>query len=369
MLLCSLSCVKKEQEIAPKISSENSENTQIIKPTENSKGAINGDFSGCGYNYVLNESSLGLELPNEREINQITNILRYAGLSQNFDIYSAPIENAVATMINNRRFIIYDPRLMNVADHNSNSYWSSMSILAHEIGHHLQGHTLEKGGSNPEAELEADKFSGHILYKMGATLEQALAAINNFGNEIDTSTHPSKYKRMASIKEGWQEASSQRYESAIPPPPADDKTFASGNYFIDEFHDFELLSEEALQTFKESYIQGDEPLIEGIILNVDEDDPSGGSWAEGFNGYPDAQSMVYTIQITNNSRMSTEDKSYNKVGQRKQYYIPDLYAGQLGNAQVSWLKSLMVPGRKIAFKGVYYGYGAENLIYIKKLMR
>ena len=34
-------------------------------------------------------------------------------------------------------------------------------------------HTLERGGSRPEIELEADEFSGFVLRKMGATLPQA----------------------------------------------------------------------------------------------------------------------------------------------------------------------------------------------------
>lgn len=346
-----------------------SEQTQIIAPTTGNQGEIKGLFYGCGYNYVLNKNQLALYLPNDREVNQIETILNFTGLSKNFEVYSAPIENAVAVMIDNKRFILYDPRLLNHADTNSNFYWSSMSILAHEIGHHLQGHTLDKYGSTPDKEVEADKFSGHVLFKMGASLEQAIAAINRYGADTDSESHPSKQKRIAAIRSGWESAAGQRYESALPPPPADDRSFSIDGYGVDEFNKKDLLSEEALLRFEGYYINGDEPLIEGIIMNVEEDDPSGGSYAEEFSINELPLSMVYTIQITSNSQVPEEDKAYNKVGQRKQYFIGDLYGGSLGNAQVSWLKALMVPGRKIKFRSIYFGWGAENLIYIKKLTR
>src|SRR6185312_7269275 len=136
--------------------------------------------------------------------------------------YSTPIDNAVATIINNKRYILYDPRLLSYSDRQSGNYWSSMSILAHEIGHHLLGHTISNKGSNPLDELEADKFSGFVLYKLGASLEQATAAMRSLGSDNDSYSHPSKFKRIQSITKGWNEASEQRYESAIPPPPTDD---------------------------------------------------------------------------------------------------------------------------------------------------
>lgn len=69
-----------------------------------------------------------------------------------------------------------------------------MSILAHEIGHHLLGHTISIGSSNPQDELEADKFSGFVLYKMGASLNDAVQAIQLLGSDTDSKTHPSKQK-------------------------------------------------------------------------------------------------------------------------------------------------------------------------------
>ncbi|MEP6847047.1 MAG: hypothetical protein ABI861_13635, partial [Panacibacter sp.] len=80
---------------------------------------------------------------------------------------------------------------------------------AHEIGHHLSGHTLLQGGSRPDLELEADRFSGYILYKMGATLDDAQIAIKIFSSDNSSSTHPAKKSRLVAITNGWLAAKEQ----------------------------------------------------------------------------------------------------------------------------------------------------------------
>ena len=358
-LLLFIGCNEKkinENSEIPKIST-NIEKAEIITPLNEKKGEIIGTFYGCGYNYILNKSNLAISSPLPREINQVETILNFTGLYQNFELYSAPIENAVATIINNKRVIVYDPRLFNFADTNSNSFWSSMSIIAHEIGHHLQGHTLERGGSSPEKELEADKFSGHILFKMGASLEQATSAMRQFGSENDTQTHPSKYKRIKAISLGWNSSADQRYDSAIPPPPSDENKFERNSYAKDEFFADELIPKE----YKQYYlINGDEPLIEGIILD------SKYSQNEG--------DLSLHLIVTNDKNAKGYDKEVFKKGKKVNLFIPKVGNGEIGTADLSWLEELLVPGRKISFKPNSFGLGASgngswSIIYIKKQNR
>ena len=358
LLLC-IGCTEKktkEYNEIPKNSNE-IEITEIITPMNEKKGEIIGDFYGCGYNYILNKSSLAISLPLPREINQVETILNFTGLSQNFVLYSAPIDNAVATIINNKRVIIYDPKLFSFADTKSNSFWSSMSIIAHEIGHHLQGHTLEKGGSSHEKELEADKFSGHILFKMGASLEQATFAMRQFGSEKDSQTHPSKYKRMNAISLGWNSSADQRYNSAIPPPPSDDRNFGKNSYSKDEFLASELIPAEYKQYYS---ISGDEPLIEGIILDSEYNRSEG-------------DLSLYLI-VTNDKNAKGYDKEVFTNGNKVNLFIPKVGSGEIGTADLSWLEALLVPGRKISFKPNSFGLGASgngswSIIYIKKKNR
>lgn len=340
--------------------------TKVAEPTEALNGKITGDFGGCGYNTIPSENTITLYYPRPREINQINTILKFSGLASNFKIFAANIDNAVATIINNKRYILYDPKLLSTTDQYSGSYWSSMSILAHEIGHHLSGHTITNKGSNPSDELEADKFSGFVLFKLGASLSQAKAAMDALESPNESSTHPAKNRRLFAIETGWNEANEQRYSSAVPPPPSDDNNFATEGYIKDEFTKEELISQSALsaENFGGIINSNNNPTLEGIIIDVSKEDPSGGGRTEYFDEPKSEFNMVVTIQLTKIGKSSWENR---KTGDRIKFHLLDYY--QMNKADLSWLEALMVPGRKIRFKSFYFGYGGEDIFYIKKLNR
>jgi hypothetical protein len=137
-----------------------------------------------------------------------------SGLPTNFKLVAGNVPNACATLKWNAsiqgydRYIIYNQTFMERLKNATND-WAALSILAHEVGHHLSGHSLISGGSRPELELEADKFSGFILAKLGATLQQAQVAINALQLENYSVTHPPKSARLAAIANGWVSASSK----------------------------------------------------------------------------------------------------------------------------------------------------------------
>lgn len=237
----------------------------VIEPSENSQGIIQGVYGGCGYNYTPEENSLTLYYPRLRELDQINSILKFSGLASNFKVYGANINNAVATIIDNKRYILYDPNLLSYTDQRSGDYWSSMSILAHEIGHHLSGHTITNKGSNPQDELEADKYSGFVLYKLGATLHQATAAMQSLGSEHSSTTHPAKTERLVAITEGWNEANQTRYNSAIP-PPLNDNIESFDVYTVNM-----LINRENLQHENADIWYGKYQFINGIITEVAKD--------------------------------------------------------------------------------------------------
>lgn len=221
-------------------------------------------MSGC--NFVEVEEAIGIivEQPSARQKNQISEILNFSGLPSNFHILKSKdaISNAFAATIQNHRVIIFDENLLKNVEQGSTEYWSSMSILAHEIGHHLAGHTLTAEGSNHQTEQEADRFSGFVLFKMGASLEEAKYALDQIGNEADTRSHPSKEKRKNYIEEGWREAERQRAFAVLPPPPYDD----GANFQVytpDQILDFE---EYNLLYLLGSHSYGLIENVEGIII-------------------------------------------------------------------------------------------------------
>ena len=172
--------------------------------------------SGRTRSRAIDPEDLELTDPSQAALDIVAQILSYTGLPQTFEVYSANIYNAAALMADNKRVILYDPRLIADIEEITDHDWPAVSILAHEIGHHLAGHTLEEV-YNRSYELEADYFSGFILQKMGATLDESQSVMNLLRDHPNMTEHPPQAERLAAIKQGWQEAARQETLTAWEP--------------------------------------------------------------------------------------------------------------------------------------------------------
>lgn len=238
-----LSCNSKETAEPKNQSTENKmDSTSYLKePDAGQEGRLLLDGRVCMFDdidSIQKKMNVPLEAASPRELEQIQSIMGVIGLPQNFKIFRGNgISNAFATLINNQRIIVYNKDMFSQIDKLSESYWASMFILAHEIGHHLAFHMSDEG--NPiQDELEADKFAAETLFKMGADSNQVLSAVGSrfISNRQDTKTHPSKSRRLAEVKKGWYTAAELRHQDAVPPPPNDQESFN------DSFSPFELFN-------------------------------------------------------------------------------------------------------------------------------
>lgn len=152
----------------------------------------------------------------------VYDIVYYSGLKPNFDVRAAPnVPNAAAIIQGVQRYILYNPEFMRNVEASTGTDWAAYSIMAHEIGHHLQGHTLDTTqGSRPPLELEADEFSGFIMARMNGTLQEAQTAMSRFGSDVATPTHPGKTQRLEAIRTGWERGMSTRDKAPLPPTAA-----------------------------------------------------------------------------------------------------------------------------------------------------
>lgn len=261
---------------------------KFIAPTTLKPGLLIPTSRACYFDIadaVQKKAEIKLELPDTNELEQIKSIMKYVGLPQNFKIYRGNISNAMATMQDNQRLIIYNKDLfakMNALDSN---YWSSLFIIAHEIGHHL-AYNISDSSNSIQAELDADIFASSLLYRMGADSNQVSIAINSnlISNTEDTKTHPSKNKRLAVVKQSWYQASVLRFNSTLPPPidddfsPVDDETIGRG--FTKENLVLNSWGKELLDYDDDEYKGTDSSMynkimkknymgFEGIILNTE----------------------------------------------------------------------------------------------------
>jgi tetratricopeptide (TPR) repeat protein len=157
---------------------------------------------------------------NQEAQKALDKIIAVTGISKRFALYQCSgINNCEAITFRGIRYIFYDPNFMKSITATAGS-WTNLSILAHEVGHHVNAHSLDwlalASGEiqgitleqKRQQEIEADEFSGFVLAKLGATLIQAQAAIKLASDEGDDtySTHPSRSKRISAIERGYNQA-------------------------------------------------------------------------------------------------------------------------------------------------------------------
>ncbi len=134
-------------------------------------------------------------------------VVRQSGLLPNFVVREdASVRTAVAYIKDRQRVIAYDPEFVSAMLDSAHTDQAAVSILAHEIAHHLLGHTLDPEAVHPGDELACDRYSGFVLQRMGATLQEALAAMERAGDVHGTRRHPPRHARVAAITQGWEEA-------------------------------------------------------------------------------------------------------------------------------------------------------------------
>ena len=173
--------------------------------------------------------------------NALDRILSVIGASKRFILQPcSEIDNAVAISYKGIRYILYDREFMNELNSNLNS-WSSLSVLAHEVGHHINGHSVDvilyatdavdskSLAEKRQQELEADEFSGFIMAKLGASLNQASEVTANLSSNSDDSysTHPSRDKRLNAIRIGYKKGNTNNRPIAYEAPT----TLSGDDYF------------------------------------------------------------------------------------------------------------------------------------------
>jgi hypothetical protein len=145
----------------------------------------------------------------------VNDILSVSGLAPNFQVIETEdVGNASAVIIKEQRYLAFNPVWMNTYKGKPDSRWQLYAVMAHEVGHHLQGHTILAGGSRPPTELEADEYAGFTLAALGASLAQAQALFNTLSTQ-GSATHPPRHQRLDAVQRGWE-----RQRGTAAPAPA-----------------------------------------------------------------------------------------------------------------------------------------------------
>ena len=146
----------------------------------------------------------------------INEIMAVSGLLPNFQVLETDeVANAAAVVIDEERYLAFNGEWIAQYKDNPESEWQLLGLMAHEIGHHLQGHTITSAGSRPPTELEADEYAGFVLAALGASVAQAQSLWATLP-EGGSSTHPPKYQRLLAVERGWLRRNGGNREEVVP---------------------------------------------------------------------------------------------------------------------------------------------------------
>ena len=174
----------------------------------------------------LQANNFGTDAEAERGLEKILSVI---GASKRFVLQPCNnINNAVATAYKGIRYILYDRKFMNSISNGNN--WGNLFILAHEVGHHINGHSLDLVlymaevvepstlALKRQQELEADEFAGFVLAKLGGPISAANQTIINISTNSDDSysTHPSRDKRLDAVKRGYNKSNTKLNTNSSP---------------------------------------------------------------------------------------------------------------------------------------------------------
>ena len=213
--------------------------------------------NSCGFDKdVINQKVYAFASDIDAD-NALEKIMKLTGLPPNFEIKSANVDNACAVVECDdkggcKRIIYYNQEFIEKMNDATNTDYTELAILAHEIGHHLSGHTITEPKNRHEEELEADKFAGFILHQLGASVETAKNVFSYFP-EKGSKTHPPKAARVAAITNGWYDSKRKGKANAKSNPTLSFDLYYSIGYGG-------ILSENTIEYFTEHLEMSDEEI-------------------------------------------------------------------------------------------------------------
>lgn len=166
-------------------------------------------YEDKAHEYITREAKPGDQSGIPEAVQEIESKI---GMDVPISVYIAEDEeNCFATIgKGGKRILIADHLFLSRVNKVAGTNWAAISIIAHEIGHHIAG--FSRRSTQPESELDADYWSGYALGKLGAGKEASVKCIMKFGTENDTDSHPNKYSRATAIKSGWDDALKGTYD-------------------------------------------------------------------------------------------------------------------------------------------------------------
>lgn len=155
-------------------------------------------------------------------LNAVRQLAKAGGIQDIPKIYRGEVGSAIAVILEGQRAIIYNPSFLDMLN-NEDSAWIAYSVLAHELGHHANGHTFDGHADSWLQEMQADYYSGYVIGRLGGSQNDAKSALQAWAvvtSQTDsTALHPPVNERLNQVEKGWREGSAGAGSKSAPDAP------------------------------------------------------------------------------------------------------------------------------------------------------
>lgn len=154
--------------------------------------------------------TLSVRVASVRALRALKATAKAAGIQDVPELYESDVHSAMAALYRGKRIIMYNPQFIAMlADSQESKRHIVSAVIAHELGHHTNGHTIEAKGDAWLQEYQADYFSGFALGRMGLSLDEAQSALTSWAamtaKAAGNREHPPTTERLAQVARGWKE--------------------------------------------------------------------------------------------------------------------------------------------------------------------
>jgi len=166
--------------------------------------------SRCDY-FSESSDSQTFKFPPDADAREIVRkMLSLIEAKPNFQLYASNVATVTAGFVGKQRIVLYNQVLFGSRASDSKK-WIGLAIFAHAVGHHVNSHSLTHDPDRRKAvELEADRFAAYILFKLGASAQQAAWALQSDEIAQEPAFYPSRSSRVDAVIAIWNSAKSVR---------------------------------------------------------------------------------------------------------------------------------------------------------------
>lgn len=103
--------------------------------------------------------------------------------------------------------VFYDPAFVPSGPSSSDEAWFARFVFAHEVGHHMRNSFLGPAKPRPDKEADADEWAGWAMARIGAPIEQVMAALDRLNpSDFATDKYYGRCHRRMDALRGYNNA-------------------------------------------------------------------------------------------------------------------------------------------------------------------